>query len=132
MITCVSPPISARHRYQTNSRGARALVPRRRAVRHGGCEWRVSVAKRQLCDGKVSSELRSDALPNSFHARVTQLSRAEIIFYFEAWGVELCGIGGGWAGSIATPRERYRNGLPNVAAGRLNALLTERITLYPK
>ena len=74
----------------------------------------------------------SDFLPDSFHAPVTQLSRAEIIFYFEAWGFELCGIGGGWAGSIATLRERFGNGQPIVAAGRLNALPTERINLYLK
>jgi len=90
------------------------------------------VAKWQLCGGKVSPTLAWDALPDSFHAPVTQLSRAEIIFSYEAWGFELCGIGGGWAGSIATPRERFGNGQPIVAAGRLNALLTERITLYPK
>jgi hypothetical protein len=90
------------------------------------------VAKWQLCGGKVSPAPVSDALPDSFHAPVTQLSRAEIIFYYEAWGFELCGIGGGWAGSIATLSERFGNGHPIVAAGRLNALLTERINLYLK
>jgi hypothetical protein len=47
-------------------------------------------------------------------------------------GFELGGIGGGGAGSIATLRERFGNGQPIVAAGRLNALLTERISLYLK
>jgi hypothetical protein len=59
------------------------------------------VAKWQLCGGKVLPAPASEAVPDSFHAPVTQLSRAEIIFYYEAWGFELCGIGGGWAGSIA-------------------------------
>jgi hypothetical protein len=90
------------------------------------------VAKWQLCGGKVLPAPASEAVPDSFHAPVTQLSRAEIIFYYEAWGFELCGIGGGWGGIDSHLGKRFGNGQPIVAAGRLNALLTERISLYPK